>query len=99
MNEVLDCDAVDCSHVEVVGKITAEMVGMPCPNCGSNLLTADDWEMWKPFSALLNAVRAIGSDAPSDAEKISVRVGLHGAKTTIEFDRETPAATPTHNQE
>ncbi len=98
MSEVLNCDAVDCSHVEAVGKITAEMVGMPCPECGANLLTAEDWEAWKPFSALFSAIAASPvPDAPSEGDKVSVRVGLHGAKTTIEFDREN--ATPTHNQE
>lgn len=89
MSEVLNCDDVDCSHIEKVGKITTEMVGMPCPLCGSNLLTAEDWEAWKPFSALLGAIRRESATAPDlGSEKVSIRVGLHGAKTTIEFDRE-----------
>lgn len=93
MNEVLNCDAADCDHVEPVGTITVDMVDMPCPSCGSNLLTAEDWAAWQPYSALLKSVdTAINPNG--DEGRVAVRVGLHGPKTTIQFDRSTD-----HNKE
>lgn len=93
MSEVLKCDAENCGHVEQVGKITADMVGMPCPVCGSNLLTEEDWVAWQPISELLDVVNRLGgSGVAGVGDKMSLRVGLHGPKTTIEFDRSTESA-------
>lgn len=39
----LKCDTKGCLHVEMHDKLVKEMVGKPCPQCGSNLLTEDDW--------------------------------------------------------
>lgn len=84
MSEVLNCDAQGCDHVEPVGKITADMVGVPCPKCGANLLTEDDWRNWQPFSSFLSAINGI--DGGEQDQKVSLRVGLHGSKTTIEIE-------------
>lgn len=85
-DEILNCDAPECAHVETVGVVTAEMVDMPCPACGANLLTAADWEDWKAFSEIMAAVE---KTAPSeDGEyKVSMRVGLHGKKISIDIEQ------------
>ena len=83
MSEVLNCDAPDCDHVEGVGKITADMVGLPCPACGSNLLTEADWIAWQPYSALLSAASKL--PVSGNGPLTEFRVGLHGATTKIEF--------------
>lgn len=87
MAEYLKCDAAGCNHVENVAAITEEMVDKPCPVCGANLLTREDWEAWKPFQALLSAVESIAGSQPDQGDRTALRVGLHGAKTTIEIDR------------
>ena len=40
----LKCDAKGCVHVELHKTITKDMINEPCPNCGSNLLTAEDYQ-------------------------------------------------------
>lgn len=87
MSEHLKCDADGCGHIENVEAITEAHVGMPCPACGANLLTEEDWEAWKPFQALLAAVEEVAGAQPDHGESTEVRIGLHGTKTTIEFDR------------
>lgn len=83
MSEVLNCDAAGCDHVEPVGRITQDMVDMPCPVCGANLLTKADWIAWQPYSALLSAVSSLPKS--DDGAETEFRVGLHGATTKIEF--------------
>lgn len=88
MAEFLKCDRPGCDHVEKVGRITADMVGLPCPKCGDNLLNQEDWENWQTFSALFGilseAVDGV-SDGPHSA--LSIKVGLHGKKSSVEFER------------
>tara|TARA_R110000744_G_scaffold361442_1_gene469201 strand:- start:7 stop:276 length:270 start_codon:yes stop_codon:yes gene_type:complete len=86
IDEHLKCDADDCSHVQVVGEITAEMVDMPCPKCGSNLLTPGDWESWQGMRALFDAVKSVIPEGDDDGPKVAMRVGLHGKKTSIEIE-------------
>ena len=85
-DEHLKCDADDCDHVEVVGVITAEMVDMPCPQCGSNLLTSEDWMNWQGLRAIFTAVENVMPEGDSDEPKVAIRVGLHGKKTSIEIE-------------
>jgi len=86
MSEHLNCDAEGCNHVEQVGTITEEMVGLPCPKCGANLLTAEDWEAWKPLQAIMQIAKA-ASPACSVDGGATIKVGLHGQKTSIEIER------------
>lgn len=95
MSEHLNCDAEGCSHVEQVSEITEDHVGMPCPVCGANLLTREDWEAWKPIQAVLRQAKAMAesSGALPDAappQGASVHVRHHGGKTTIELERPLP---------
>ena len=89
MSEVLNCDAPGCGHVEHVGTITEDMIDMPCPACGANLLTQGDWIAWQPYAKILASLRELDSN-PGD-EKVLISVGLHGSKTTIQVQ---PAEEP-----
>ena len=89
MQEVLNCDNPDCGHVEHVGEIREAHVDMPCPVCGENLLTREDWIGWKPYQAVMKASEELarkaggqGGGAPTE-----MRVGLHDGRTTITIDR------------
>lgn len=84
MTEALKCDAPGCDHIQYFGKITADMVGMPCPKCSADLLTSEDWQKWQPISSLLTSINGIeGCKEDQDA---CFSVGLHGSKITIEID-------------
>lgn len=63
MSEFLKCDAEGCDHVEDVAEITVDMVGKPCPKCGANLLTPEDWTFYSTvFRPGLDALAAAGLD-------------------------------------
>ena len=82
--EFLKCDADDCIHVEQVGAITGDMVNMPCPVCGSNLLTLDDWEKWSALiKPILKAFPHQEIDGTEDGPMIKATVHLHDNKVTV----------------
>lgn len=85
--EFLKCDAAYCDHVEEVPEITEGMVGKPCPLCGANLLTQEDWDQWKVMVAMVRAVQSFAPTADDDSDKVMMRVGLHGDKTSIEISK------------
>lgn len=86
-DEVLKCDADGCDHVEAVGTITQAMVDMACPKCGANLLTMEDWLAWEPIQQVMRAFEGLNlSGVASVNDKLAMRVGLHGSKTTIEIE-------------
>ena len=80
MSEYLKCDAAGCDHVEDVDVIVAEMVGKPCPKCGANLLTAEDWNTWhERFVPVFNAMKVEGLIDPAapSGPTVAIRVGFH----------------------
>jgi hypothetical protein len=88
MSEVLNCDAPGCGHVEEVGTITGEMVGMPCPSCGANLLAEEDWQAWQPIQAIMRAAEKMSEKHGEVTGKASLGVSLKGGTTTIKIERE-----------
>lgn len=94
MSEFLKCDAADCDHMEVVETITADMVGKPCPKCGANLLTQNDWDhyeaVFRPYVAALTSAGLIQGAKPGDAGVM--RIGFHEGEYTVRLP--TPAPHP-----
>lgn len=41
-----------------------EDIGRPCPKCGANLLTREDFEAAKPFAEMMRAFEAAGLVKP-----------------------------------
>jgi hypothetical protein len=64
MREFLKCDADGCDHAEVVGRVTEDHVGAPCPLCGASLLTEVDWRGWQFVQALSSIVEGAVSALP-----------------------------------
>lgn len=85
MMEVLNCDAPGCGHVEPVREITEAMVGMPCPKCGADLLTMEDWRGWQAHRAVLQAAEALSKQiGEGDGMMLSLR--YHNGAVRIEAD-------------
>lgn len=86
MTEVLNCDNPECRHVEHVGTITESMTGMPCPQCGANLLSREDFDAWR---AWFDTYKLLSGLLPADEgeEKVQIKLGLHGGKATIEIEK------------
>jgi hypothetical protein len=57
----LKCDAPGCSHVESVVVPSEADIGRACPQCGSNLLTAEDFAAAK---AMLETMAEINKAFP-----------------------------------
>ena len=81
MPAFLKCDAAGCDHVEDVEAITPELIGKPCPKCGSNLLTEADCEAWlamvQPGIELAKKLGLLVDRAPSGDDLVKLRLGLH----------------------
>lgn len=93
MNEFLICDEPNCDHVETVGVITAQMVGMSCPKCGANLLSQSDYDVYAAYTRpLMDLSEQLGLTKPATADEVAAGVGLisvnyHDGETRI---RTTP---------
>ncbi|MEE4539086.1 MAG: hypothetical protein V2J51_11430 [Erythrobacter sp.] len=87
--EFLKCDAPGCEHHEPVERISAEHVGKPCPACGANLLTAEDWAQWEPLAAMWRVLKSIRPPIP--AEQIGgyakITTHLHGPRLSIAVEK------------
>ena len=80
----LKCDADGCDHQEDVPWLTADMVGKPCPKCGANLLTDDDFKAGVRMKAFLDALSEIGLVKDEQSESgVSVSINPHNGKTNI----------------
>lgn len=91
MAQFLKCDAVGCDHVEERPGLLEEDIGRPCPKCGANLLTREDYEAAKPFSDMMRALEEAGlipavslSDA-ADEDKLIVTVNHHAGDINIKI--------------
>lgn len=50
----LHCDNPQCGYdMNFEGKIREELIGTPCPKCGENMLTKEDYEAGKDLRELL----------------------------------------------
>lgn len=81
INSFLKCDAAGCDHEEPAA-ITREHIGKPCPKCGANLLTEEDYLM----GAALQAASDFFSremPIPADAETQLVSINPHGGEIKI----------------
>jgi hypothetical protein len=72
----LKCDAKDCNHLEEIDAILETDIGKPCPLCGANLLTAEDFAGFMEMVPAIEEARRIGelSDEPIEA---IVSIGFH----------------------
>ena len=89
MSEFLKCDNEACGIRHVVGTITEAMIGMPCPECGSDLLTKADWDFHlaavRPGLAVMIAL-GLGEPADEDTpEEMRMTVQSHNGELRIKL--------------
>jgi len=56
--EYLKCDTPSCDYLEMT-PIVVEDIGKPCPKCGANLLTQDDFIDYRKMKAGIDAVNEV----------------------------------------
>lgn len=93
MQGFLKCDAAGCTHREPVEALTQDLVGKPCPICGANLLTQEDFDDWHASVApMIEILKAMGIAKPlepgdaGEAGVLAVSVSKHAGKVTIEAE-------------
>jgi hypothetical protein len=86
----LKCDAPGCVHQETVDGFHEAYIGKPCPVCGSNLLTREDYEAAKVQGTvidLLNDILEIHDDADlGERQRISINPHAGDLHITIHAD-------------
>lgn len=88
----IKCDAAPCDYQETITEIVASDVGKPCPQCGNNLLTDEDYIAAKGYLAAMQAMNdvfEIPADAPVDPNPLLVSVNPHAGDVTIRFSNKT----------
>lgn len=90
--QYLKCDSPDCDHIEFIDDITEEFIDMPCPVCGSNLLTREDYDAFeetvKPLMEMAKALSptkggALGGDAESE-NAVEIDFHIHKNHLTVQ---------------
>lgn len=86
----LKCDAPGCLHQEPCDAITEQLIGKPCPKCGADLLTREDFDAMQThleYINVLNDALEIPDDATGECVLLSVNphagdvhFTLHGPK-------------------
>jgi hypothetical protein len=82
MSEFLKCDAPGCDHFEITA-ITIDVVDKPCPKCGANLCTKEDFVLFKSLSAASDAASAVILRDDPGAEIELVATNVHNGKIKI----------------
>ena len=72
----LKCDATGCYYVETIPELTAALIGKPCPKCGANLLTTEDYEAWQNALFLIKLFNVICGPVESTKDDVSKSVIL-----------------------
>lgn len=54
---VLCCDTDGCGHEDPAEKLTADLIGKPCPKCGASLLTAEDFKARQDMHSLFESLQ------------------------------------------
>jgi hypothetical protein len=75
--EFLKCDTPTCDHFEM-SQIVAANVGKPCPKCGANLLTREDFVNFRTIQASMAAANELVLLANPDAPMVLMAIHLHG---------------------
>lgn len=77
----IKCDAVDCDFGDenVTEESYPEWLNKPCPLCGANLLTEEDFAAVKLLHSLAELINTMHGEVPEDAPKRIVQVSLNGS--------------------
>ena len=82
----LHCD--DCHHeVDYQGKMTAEHVGTPCPVCGSDMLTDQDFKVGRRVQFVLAILSFFGLVRKEKRDENDVAVGFQSVAGRVVVKR------------
>jgi hypothetical protein len=79
--EYLKCDTPSCDHFEMT-PIVIENVGKPCPKCGANILTPNDFIDYHKMKAGINAENQVVFAANPRSPTILMAAHAHGGQVS-----------------
>lgn len=88
----LKCDSDGCDYRGDEPDYGAHLIGKPCPVCGANLLTQDDFEKAEPVRAMIQMLVKAGlafdpsADISHLKDPVQIRVNSHKGKTIIKTE-------------
>lgn len=88
VGEYLKCDAPQCDHFEMT-PVTIDVVDKPCPKCGANLCTKEDFLIFRTFVASTHAATQLLLRENPEAPLTLVATNIHKGELKIACD---PAA-------
>ncbi|MFK7942092.1 MAG: hypothetical protein AB8B85_04130 [Paracoccaceae bacterium] len=88
MSLFMKCDAEGCDHRETVPEMVPELIGTPCPKCGANLMTQEDFDYFvNTVLPSLNVMKLLGlvrDVTEEDADGPALQVGTHEGEINIQ---------------
>lgn len=92
MTGFLKCDAEGCDHLETIEGLTEDLIGKPCPKCGADLLTREDYEEGMKIEVMMKMLKAMGLavevPASGDMDGLALlTVGTHNGETNIKIGK------------
>ncbi|MDP4087622.1 MAG: hypothetical protein Q8934_23955 [Bacillota bacterium] len=74
----IKCDSCDFNDMSVKVEEYSEWVNKPCPKCGANLLTEDDYNNVKMLMEIAKLANSILPSNESNKERVSMEVKMNG---------------------
>jgi predicted RNA-binding Zn-ribbon protein involved in translation (DUF1610 family) len=90
----LKCDNPECDYVnmEIPRSEYEKWINKPCPKCGENLLTEDDYMKSQFLESLVDMVNEMDLDIDPNEPRGIMTVDVHNNKIEITTDIEEPNA-------
>lgn len=82
MRGTLKCDACEYRETEI-HEMTADLIGAPCPICGANLLTQEDFDQCKAMGPAIELLKNIGVTYADKIEDGTISLNAHKGTVTI----------------
>lgn len=81
----IKCDALGCDYIDPAAVDPAKFLNVPCPKCGANLLTPEDFDAIRMVKALAALISAELPMAEDDTEHITVAVSNMDGSGDLNF--------------
>lgn len=83
----LKCDEPNCNVEIDCPDYGPQYIDTPCPECGANLLTKEDFDDAEPMRLMFAILEKAGLTKDSAAkDAVEVRFNQHNGKTALEFN-------------
>ena len=86
----LQCDAEGCGHIESIDSLTREMIGKPCPLCGADMLTEDDYQAGLKIEGMMDLMVSLGlatSEENATKDHVKVEINPRGGELNLKIKK------------